>query len=83
MMQEMLVMLASVTPEEELLEKLQEHLTQQKLFPSKENQRKLIMYCMAYTIKYRVGDNTDEAFKMMKEVGDMNKVKDMFKDKSN
>lgn len=82
-MKELLVMMASITPEEVLLDELQENLDKYTTDGSEESKNSLLLTCQMFILKGVTSDSPQKAMDMIKDMNKFQKERELFKPNEN
>ncbi len=80
---ELLILGATLMPEEKLLEDLQESITEYKSIPSESNKKKMLTVCMMLVVKHETDSNMGKAMEMIKRQDTIRERNEMFEDRDN
>lgn len=80
---ELLILGATLMPEEKLLEDLQESITEYKSIPSESNKEKMLTVCMMLVVKHETDSNMGKAMEMIKRQDTIRERNEMFEDRDN
>ena len=82
-MKEMMIMMATMMPQERLIEEVKDAASEALLVPTQDNLDKLVMHCHMMTIRHATQGDMSKATDMMQDMDKFEKRQKLFETDSN
>lgn len=75
---DMLIIMATMMPENMIIEQLEEAIKEYKITQTKDAQHKMLSFAAMLTVKFKTGDSPDKMFELMKDLEKAKKREEIF-----